>query len=332
MKVSKLNNEIAIVGELNVDLIASGLGSEPILGQEILAEGFEITLGSASAIFACGIANLGRGVTFISRVGADDFGAFCAAALAIKGISTNHIKISEAAKTGVTIVLSTRQDRALVTYLGAIAELGFADVPLEALENHRHLHLTSYFLQSNLKPDFARLMTEAKKRGLTVSFDPNSDPMQSWNEEILEVIKQTDILFLNETEAKQMTAQNDSEAAIRQLGRYCACVVIKLSAKGTMALREGEIITTKGFEVKAVDTTGAGDSFAAGFVHAFLDGKDLRECLTFGNACGALSTTQAGGTNAQPNLRQLQDFLAKAEPPAVAGGFAEKESAADFRG
>lgn len=80
MKLRKLNNEIAIVGELNVDLIVSGLGSEPILGQEILAEGFEITLGSASAIFACGIANLGRGVTFISRVGADDFGGFCAEA------------------------------------------------------------------------------------------------------------------------------------------------------------------------------------------------------------------------------------------------------------
>ncbi|MGI8838231.1 MAG: carbohydrate kinase family protein [Pyrinomonadaceae bacterium] len=332
MKLSKLNNEIAIVGELNVDLIASGLGSEPILGQEILAEGFEITLGSASAIFACGIANLGRGVTFISRVGADDFGGFCVTALARKGISTNHIEISEGLKTGVTIVLSTRQDRALVTYLGAIAELGFADVPLEALENHRHLHLTSYFLQSNLKPDFARLMTEAKKRGLTVSFDPNSDPTQSWDEQIFDVIKQTDILFLNETEAKQLTSQIDLGAAIRRLGNYCPCVVIKLGAKGAMALREGEIITTEGFEVEAIDTTGAGDSFAAGFVHAFLDGKDLRECLTLGNACGALSTTQAGGTNAQPNLRQLQDFLAKSEPPAVAGGFAEKESAADFRG
>ena len=195
MGLSGLNNEIAIVGELNVDLIASGLGSEPIPGQEILADGFEITLGSASAIFACGIANLGRGVTFISRVGVDDFGGFCVAALAEKGISTNHIKISEGAKTGVTIVLSTRQDRALVTYLGAIAELGFADVPLEALENHRHMHLASYFLQTSLKPDFARLMTEAKKRGLSVSFDPNSDPTQSWNEEILEVIKQTDIYF-----------------------------------------------------------------------------------------------------------------------------------------
>ena len=312
MKLSKLNNEIAVVGELNVDLVASGLGSEPILGQEILAEGFEITLGSASAIFACGIANLGRGVTFISRVGADDFGGFCAAALAKKGISTNHIKISEGAKTGVTIVLSTREDRALVTYLGAITELGFADVPLEALENHRHLHLTSYFLQSNLRPHFARLMTEAKKLGLTVSFDPNSDPTQSWDEQIFDVIQQTDILFLNETEAKQLTSQIDLGAAIRRLGAYCPCVAIKLGSNGAMALREGEIITTEGFEVEAIDTTGAGDSFAAGFVHFFLDGKDLRECLTFGNACGALSTTQAGGTNAQPNLRQLQDFLASA--------------------
>ncbi|MBA2524466.1 MAG: sugar kinase [Pyrinomonadaceae bacterium] len=327
MKVNEaeaLNNEIAIVGELSVDLIASGLGSEPILGQEILAESFEITLGSASAIFACGIANLGRGVTFISRVGADHFGAFCAAALARKGISTNHIEISKSAKTGVTIVLSTRQDRALVTYPGAIAELGFADVPLEALENHRHLHLTSYFLQSNLRPDFARLVTEAKGRGLTVSFDPNSDPTQSWDAQIFDVIKQTDILFLNETEAKQLTSQIDLGAAIRRLGSYCPCVVIKLGSKGAAALYRGEFASVDGFAVNGVDTTGAGDSFAAGFVHVFLDGKDLRDCLTFGNACGALSTTQAGGTNGQPNLRQVQDFLAKSEPPAVAGGFAKE--------
>ncbi len=325
-------NDIVVIGELNVDLIASGVEHAPEPGKEVIAEDFEVTLGGASAIFASGIARLGRGVTFISRVGADDFGAFCGAALAKRGISTNHIKISEGAKTGVTMVLSTWQDRALVTYLGAIAELGFADVPLDALENHRHLHLTSYFLQRNLKPDFARLMTEAKKRGLTVSFDPNSDPTQSWDEQIFDVIKQTDILFLNETEAKQLTSQIDLGAAIRRLGSYCPCVVIKLGSKGAAALYRGEFASVDGFEVKAVDTTGAGDSFAAGFVHVFLDGKDLRECLTFGNACGALSTTQAGGTNAQPNLRQLQDFLAKSEPPAVAGGFAEKESASDFRG
>lgn len=312
-----MKNEIAVVGELNIDLIAGGLPGQPVLGQEILAEDFEMTLGSASAIFACGMARLGRSITFISLVGADDFGKFCLEKMRERGISSDYIRISESVKTGVTVVLSTREDRALVTYSGAIAELRLADVPLETLEGHRHLHLTSYFLQTGLKPDFARLMTEAKTCGLTVSFDPNSDPSQSWKPEIFEVIKHADILFVNETEAGQMTSRTDLEAAIRRLGRYCPCVVVKLGAKGAMAFREGEITLAEGFKVEAIDTTGAGDSFAAGFVHAYLAEKSLRECLTIGNICGALSTTRPGGFNAQPDWQAVQKFLNLRAPKAV---------------
>lgn len=266
-------SKILIIGELNVDLIASGLATEPVLGQEILAPDFKITLGSASAIFACGMARLGRRVTFISRVGADEFGDFCFKELLEKGISVENVKKMARVKTGVTIVLSTPQDRALVTYLGAIAELGFEDVPMNIFDKHRHLHLTSYFLQNKLKPDFPRLMKQAKAKNLTVSFDPNSDPTQNWKDDILEVLRETDVLFVNELEAKQLTLQPNAETAIRQLGQLSACVVIKLGAKGAMALREGQIYKAPGFTVKAIDTTGAGDSFAAGFVHAFTEEK-----------------------------------------------------------
>ena len=308
---NKSGNEIAVIGELNVDLIAHGLESEPLPGREILARNFEMTLGGASANFACGAARLGRGVTFMSRVGRDDFGRFCLEKLSENGVSTKFVEVSEKSKTGITIVLSTAQDRAFVTYLGAIAELSLAEIALDALDHHRHLHLTSYFLQKNLQADFPRLMKEAKRRGLSVSFDPNSDPSQSWDRQIYEVIKCADILFLNQTEAAQLTGTNAVEAAIRELGNYCPTVVTKLGKNGAMGIRNDEIVSSKGFTVEAIDTTGAGDTFAAGFVHAFLDKKDLRQCLEIGNACGALSTRRAGGTNAQPNRKELNDFLAR---------------------
>ena len=311
MASSLKDNQVAIIGELNVDLLASGLRQEPRLGQEILARDFEITLGGASAIFACGIARLGRGVTFVSQVGADEFGKFCVDVLSQKGISTDNISVAKESKTGVTIVLSTPEDRALVTYLGAIAELGFDDVPLSVIDGHRHLHLTSFYLQKVLQPDFRRLMAIAKQKGLTTSFDPNSDPDQGRNEKVLELFEFTDILFLNEPEARLLANHDDTRKACIDLGRFCPTVVVKLGAKGAIAYRGGEFVTAEGFAVEAVDTTGAGDSFAAGFVHAFIDGRDLKECLVAGNACGALSTTKPGGTGGQPSLAELNDFMRK---------------------
>lgn len=304
-------NEIAVIGELNVDLVASGLKSQPELGREIIADDFEITLGSASAIFASGIARLGRKVTFVSRVGNDEFGRFCVDTLAAKAISTDNISVTSKSKTGVTVVLSTPKDRALVTYLGAIAELSLNDVPLEVLDNHRHLHLTSYYLQTALQPDFARLIRIAKEKGLTTSFDPNSDPDQGRNDSVFEVIKETDILFVNEQEAKLVTEQDDVRAACVHLGRLCPLVVVKRGARGSIAYRNGEFVMADGFKVDAVDTTGAGDSFAAGFVHAHLDGEDLQKCLNVGNACGALSTLGAGGTASQPDKSELEEFVGK---------------------
>jgi sugar/nucleoside kinase (ribokinase family) len=303
------DRRIAVIGELNVDLIATGLNAPPILGHEILATGLQMTLGSASAIFACGVAKLGHQVTFISSVGQDDFGRFCLEALRSAGISTEKVIEDASLKTGVTISLSTPTDRALVTFLGAISEFALERVPLTALENHSHLHLTSYFLQHRLRPSFFHILSEAKRRGLTTSFDPNSDPNSRWEEEIWEVLTQADVLFLNESEALQLTRMSEVNEALKFLGSKLPCVVIKLGSRGAIAIRSNQVVVADGFTVEAVDTTGAGDSFAAGFIHGFLEGEDLGSSLQFGNGCGALSSLKAGGTTNQPTRDELNEFL-----------------------
>ena len=300
---------VVVIGELNVDAVATGLRQAPQLGLEILADDFQLALGSASAIFACGVAKLGHEVTFISKVGRDDFGDFCLAALRHAGVPTRHVVRDLAEKTGITLALSTRQDRALVTYLGAIASLRYEDVRMALLKGKGHLHLTSYFLQEALRPSFPRLFEEAKELGLTTSFDPNSDPTSSWGDEIWDVLAHTDILFLNKTEALQLTRSRDTRAALKALGSRVPCAVIKLGPKGAIAMRKGVIASAPGFEVKALDTTGAGDTFASGFVSAHLRGLSLEECLRMGNACGALSTLKAGGTANQPDRAELKRFL-----------------------
>lgn len=300
---------VVVIGELNVDAVATGLAQGPKLGLEILATDFQMTLGSASAIFASGVAKLGHEVTFVSKVGRDDFGDFCLEALRANGVPTRHVLRDPAEKTGITLALSTRKDRALVTYLGAISSLRYEDVRMSLLKGKSHLHLTSYFLQGGLRPSFARILREARAAGLSTSFDPNSDPTSEWGEDLREVLAHTDIFFLNRDEALQLTRARDTRGALRALGSRVPCAVVKLGAKGAVAVKDGAVASARGFKVDALDTTGAGDTFAAGFVSAHLEGLSLEECLRRGNACGALSTLKAGGTANQPDREALEHFL-----------------------
>ena len=299
---------VLVIGELNVDIVLSGLASPPVLGGEILAEDLRMVLGSASAIFASGVARLDHPVGFVSKVGDDDFGRFCREALQKAGISTDGLMPSTR-PTGTTIVLSTRSDRALVTHLGAIAELGYDDLPPELFRNYQHLHLTSYFLQSRLRPDFSRLIRDAKAAGLTVSFDPNSDPSQEWSPEIWNVMSAADVVFVNESEACALTGTNTTSEALTAFRERAGCIVVKQGSEGATAVRGVEQIHVDAFQVNVADTTGAGDSFAAGFVHGLLTKRSLGECLLLANAAGALSATGVGGTAAQPNPQTLFDFL-----------------------
>jgi sugar/nucleoside kinase (ribokinase family) len=268
-----------------------------------------LTLGSASAIFAAGIAKLGYNVTFVSQVGRDYFGDFCIRALKQAGISTRHVRRTADEKTGVTIALSARRDRALVTYSGAVATFTSDHLSEALMKQHDHLHLTSYYLQDALRPSFPDLLGRAKRLGLTTSFDPNSDPSDKWNRDIGGILKYTDVLFVNERESLKLTRSTTATTALKTLGAQVNCAVIKRGRRGAIATRNGETFTGPGFKVTAVDTTGAGDSFDAGFVSAYLRNAPIAECLQVGNACGALSTTHAGGTAGQPTQSQLRNFL-----------------------
>jgi sugar/nucleoside kinase (ribokinase family) len=300
---------VLVVGELNVDIIAVGIQPVPVMGAEVIAKDCQLTLGSASAIFSVGMSRLGSRVTFVSKVGADTLGDFCLKALESEGISTAHVRRRRTEKTGVTISLSAARDRALITYPGAIATLTAQDFDTSLMKRHQHMHLTSYYLQHGLRPAIPDLFKKAKAEGLTTSFDPNSDPTSSWSNEINKVLRNTDILFVNEREATELTGVKKKTDALKSLGRLVPCAVIKLGRKGAAAIHNGRLVKHPGFKVDAVDTTGAGDSFDAGFVSAYLLGASIEDCLRNGNACGALSTQRAGGTAGQPTRKHLTKFL-----------------------
>ena len=236
--------KILVIGELNVDIVATGLRSAPEMGTEILAGDCELTLGSASAIFAAGMAKLGHSVTFVSQVGRDYFGDFCVRTLQHLGVSTRHVTRKAEEKTGVTIALSGKHDRALVTYAGAVATFKADSIDETMISKHDHLHLTSYYLQTGLRPSFANLFRQAKSSGLTTSFDPNSDPRDKWDRNIDSVLNYTDVLFVNEREAMKLTRSNTTNDALKTLGTKVNCAVVKRGAHGATAIQNEKLFNT----------------------------------------------------------------------------------------
>ena len=301
---------VLVAGEINVDLILQGYRTFPAPGKEVLVDDFLMTLGSASAICATGLARLGTSVSFLGKVGADPWGDFCVGAMASSGIDVSRVRRDPALKTGVTVSITSPRDRALVTFLGATAALQGRDVPDAVLREFDHLHVSSYFMQEGLRPSCADLFARARAAGLTTSLDPGFDPGQKWGPGLVETLAALDLFFPNEVELQGITGRAGVEDALRHLENGHTRVVAKLGARGCLTLDAGRLLAAHAFPVEALDTTGAGDSFDAGFLHAWLLGRPLAECLRWGCACGSLSTRGLGGTGRQADGAEVERLLA----------------------
>jgi sugar/nucleoside kinase (ribokinase family) len=296
-------------GEINVDLVLQGYTAFPVPGKEVLVQDFAMVLGSATAIMAMGLARLGTPVAFVGRVGDDVWGRYCLEELAGRGIDLSRVIRGGGLKTGVTVSITHPADRALVTYLGAISALTGADVPDTTMTGLDHLHTSSFFFQDGLRPDLPDLFARAHRAGLTTSLDTGFDPSGRWDGGLRATLLETDLFFPNEVELAAITGCDSPEAGLRALENGRTRVVAKLGRDGTMALDGGRVIHVPAYPVEPIDTTGAGDSFNAGFLHRWLHGAPLVECLRLGAACGALSTLGLGGTAAQPTLTEAEALV-----------------------
>lgn len=296
-------------GEINVDLVLQGYTEFPVPGREVLVRDFAMVLGSATAIMAMGLARLGAPVAFVGRVGDDVWGRYCLEDMASRGIDLSRVVRGGGLKTGVTVSITHPGDRALVTYLGAITALTGRDVPDAAMAGLDHLHVSSFFFQDGLRPDLPDLFTRARGAGLTTSLDTGFDPSGRWDDGIRETLAQCDLFFPNEVELEALTGAHDPEEGLRRLRNGRTRVVAKLGTQGAMTLDGDSVVRVPAYRVEAVDTTGAGDSFNAGFLHRWLAGAPLVECLRLGAACGALSTLGLGGTAAQPTLAEAEALV-----------------------
>jgi len=311
------NFDVVAVGDLNADLILAG-DVTPVFGQvEKVIDDATLTMGGSTSIFACGAARLGLRVAFVGKVGRDPIGDFLLDTLAARGVDIAGVRRAAHTKTGLTTVLSRGVDRAMLTYLGTLGVLAYDDVDWSIVERARHLHLGSYYMLDALRPDAPRLFGEARRRGLTVSLDTNYDPTEQWGGGILAALANVDIFLPNETEVREIAHAPDWQRGLARLAAQVPTTAVKRGGEGAVAQHGERVISAPPLPVAVVDTTGAGDSFNAGFVYGHLAGWALERTLAFAVACGSASTIAAGGIESQPTLAEAMALM---EQPNTARG------------
>jgi sugar/nucleoside kinase (ribokinase family) len=308
--------DIAIAGEINLDLILYGLPQPMPVERELLASDFQMTLGSSSAILAHNLATLGARVGFITRTGPDELGKLALARLAGSGADVSRSLGNSMHATGVTVLLHHGKERHILTYTGTMSELTVDDLDRDYLKSARHFHLSSLFLQRGLWPGLPDLFRELKAAGLTLSLDTNDDPEDKWGGVLDELLGLVDLLLPNEAELCRIAHRNTLDEALAALAPRIPCIAVKCGSQGSLVQMGSRRITAPPVQVTPVDTIGAGDSFNSGFLYAWLRGLPPEQCARAGNITGALSTLRPGGTESFRDKSLLADFLRTHEFPA----------------
>jgi sugar/nucleoside kinase (ribokinase family) len=220
-----------------------------------------------------------------------------------RSVDVGNVIVIPGGSTGLSVILNREADRAILTYPGLIPSLRAEDLSDELMARARHLHVASYFLQTDLQPGLPGLFHRAHTLGLTTSLDTNWDPSGEWRgfDALLPLV---DVFLPNANEARALTGSTNEQQAIAELGRACHTVAVKLGANGGLAFQDGRTVAAPALLVRVVDTVGAGDTFDAGFLYGFLNRWPLGKSLRMACACGSLSTRESGGIAGQPTLEE----------------------------
>lgn len=301
--------DIAIAGELNLDAILYGLPTEMPTERELLASGFRATLGGSSSIVAHNAAVLGARVAFTSLIGDDDFGRVALDRLAAAGVDVSTVIRRNGATSGITVVLPHGDQRHMLTFAGTMVELTIEHLDFEFLVRARHLHLSSLYLQRGLHAGLPEFLGRLKQAGLTISLDTNDDPEDRWGDPLPAVLPHVDAFLPNEDEICRMTGRRALDDAVHALPSQPPIIAVKRGRRGARVYERGCGVDIAPLNIVPVDTIGAGDSFDAGFLRAYLLSKDAATCAKAGNITGALSTQAAGGTEAFRDQSLREAFL-----------------------
>lgn len=250
--------------------------------------------GGSAANTMHGLAKLGAKSGYIGKTGDDDLGAFFENDMSKVNIEPIIYKSKTATGTCMSFV-SPDSERTLGTYLGAAIELNADDLKESDFENYSYFHIEGYLVQNHELIERALFL--AKKNNLYVSLDLASYNVVEENLEFLKSLtkKYVDIIFANEEEAKSFTGEENPEKALDIIAEFCDIAVVKIGKHGSLIKKEDNIYKIDVIDAECIDTTGAGDLYASGFLYGLTKNYDLEKCgkigaITSGNVIEIIGT------------------------------------------
>lgn len=305
--------DVLCVGLMLVDILARPADISLFTRDTTWADEVALCTGGDALNEAIVLSKLGIKTGLTGRMGEDGFGRFALDAAAAAGIDISGVRVPPRERTAVSIVLiDEKGDRHFLCSQGNIHHFCFEDVDLELLGRSRIVNIGSLVSMPAFDgEDAERLLLEARARGAITSADVSGTHRKL--NQIAGELKQLDYFMPSYDEAASIAGLEDPDACADAFLKYVRqAVVIKLGAKGCLIKSQAERLVLPGFPVHAIDTTGAGDNFVAGFLAGLSRGLSLTECGLLANAAGAIATTQLGATSAATGIKGVVEFLKSA--------------------
>jgi len=304
--------EILCIGQLVTDIIATNIDYTHLGEDTKRADEITVKNGGDCMNVAIDLAKLGCKVGFSGKVGNDGFGEFLRSEFDKLQIDTRGLRVSDDVSTSSVIVLVNGQgQRIFLYYGGANDSLCVEDIDFSVMDEYRHVHIGGTFLLPRLDGEGSKeIFAAAKKRGLTTSMDVTWDTTGRWLSVIEPCLPYLDLFMPSKAEAELITgcAEPQQIAAFLR-ARGVGVAVIKLGEKGAYVESKDLRFHQPAFAVDVVDTTGAGDSFVAGFLSQYVMGRPLRECARFAAGTAAHCIGRLGATSGIPDAGAVFDFI-----------------------
>jgi sugar/nucleoside kinase (ribokinase family) len=307
-------SDIVCVGILVADVLGKPVDSLPEKGKLGLVEKMSLQIGGCAANFVIDLARLGLETTIIGKIGDDNFGKFILETLNSEKVDSSGLKIDKNVSTSASMVMiSGDGERSILHSFGANAKFSFDDINLHIVKQSKIMLIAGTFLMPEFDGEGTfRLLKFAKENDIICCMDTAWDSKGQWLNKIESSLQYLDWFMPSYDEAREMSGTtNPEEIALFFQSRGVKNVIIKLGNEGCFVKTEDE----KGYrvpafdKVKVIDTSGAGDSFCAGFIAGLYKGWAIPECARFANAVGAHCIMQIGTTTGIKSITETLEFM-----------------------